>query len=157
MDLFVASKYLHIVSMFFFVAMTVSGEVVVRRVATSHDVPAIRTIVGRIRLLTGPIATGFLLAGVAFGVIAAIAGEINLLAPWLILAYVAFIGAMVIGFTVTDPWVGRLEQAAASSAGEAPSEELMAVIADPVARWGTWALMALIAMLVFIMVVKPLA
>jgi len=157
MDLFVAFKYLHIVSMFFFVAMAVSGELVIRRVATSRDVPAIRTTVGRVRLLTGPIATGLLLAGVVFGVIAAVAGEINLLAPWLILAYVAFIGAMAIGFTVTDPWVGRLEKAAAASAGGTPSEELLAVIDEPTARWGTWALMALIATLVFIMVVKPLA
>lgn len=157
MDLFVVAKYLHIVSMFFFVAMAVSGEVVVRRVATSHDVAAIRTVVGRVRLLTGPIATGLLLAGVVFGVIAALAGEINLLAPWLILAYVTFIGAMVVGFTVTDPWVGRLEKAAAASAGDAPSGELVAVIDEPIARWGTWALMGLIATLVFIMVVKPLA
>ncbi len=157
MDPFVITKYLHVVSMFFFVAMAVSGELVVRRVATSHDVAAIRTTTSRVRVLTGPVATGLLLAGLVFGVLAALTGQINLLAPWLILAYVAFIGAMVIGFTVTDPWVGRLERAAAASAGDSPSAELLAVIDEPVARWGTWALMALIATIVFVMVVKPLA
>lgn len=35
------------------------------------------------------------------------------------------------------------------------SMELAAVIADPFARAGTWALMTLISIIVFIMVVKP--
>lgn len=156
MDLFIASKYLHVVSMFFFVAMALSGEIVTRRVAGSRDVAAIRTTVGRVKLLSGPVAGGFLLAGLVFGVIAALAGQISLLASWLILAYVAFAAAMAIGFLVTDPWLGRLERAAAASP-EPASDELLRVIADPVARLGTWALMVLIATLVFLMVVKPLA
>ena len=157
MDLFIAFKYLHVVAMFFFVAMAVSGEVVTRRVAGSQDVTAIRTTVGRVKVLTGPVAGGFLLAGVVFGVAAALTGQINLLAPWLILAYVAFATAMAIGFLVTDPWVGRLEKAAAASPTQPPSAELLNVIDDPAARIGTWALMALIATLVFLMVVKPFA
>lgn len=157
MDPFIAFKYLHVVAMFFFVAMALSGEIVTRRVAGSGDVAAIRTTVSRVKLLSGPVAGGFLLAGLIFGVLAALAGQISLLAPWLILAYLAFLAAMAIGFLVTDPWLGRLERAAAASATEAPSDELLRVIADPVARIGTWALMALIATLVFLMVVKPLA
>lgn len=156
MEWFVGFKYLHIVSMFFFVAMAVSGEVVLRRVAASRDARTIRTTVSRMRLLTGPIAGGFMLAGLVFGVLAALTGQINLLAPWLILAYVAFVAAIAIGFTVTDPWVGRLERAATASPDDAPSEALIAVIDDPLPRYGTWALMVLIATLVFIMVVKPL-
>ena len=157
MELFIAFKYLHVVSMFFFVAMALSGEIVTRRVAGSRDVAAIRTTVSRVKLLSGPVAGGFLLAGLVFGVIAALAGQISLLAPWLILAYVAFAGAMAIGFLVTDPWLGRLERAAATSPAEPASDELLRVIRDPVARIGTWALMVLIATLVFLMVVKPLA
>lgn len=157
MEPFLVFKYLHILAMFFFVAMAVSGEVVLRRVASSRDVQAIRTTIGRIRPLTGPVAGGLLVLGVIFGVLAALTGQISLLAPWLILAYVAFAAAVVIGFTVTDPWVSRLERAANGSADERPSEALEAVIAEPAARFGTWALMALIATLVFLMVVKPLA
>lgn len=157
LDLFVAFKYLHVVLMFFFVALAISGEVVVRRVATSHDVIAIRTTVSRVRLLSGPVASGLLLAGVAFGVLAALAGEINLLAPWLLLAYAAFGLATAIGLLISDPWVSRLEKAAQASGTDAPSEELASVIREPAARFGTWALMVLIATLVFIMVVKPLA
>lgn len=157
MDLFIAFKYLHVVSMFFFVAMALSGEIVTRRVAGSGDVVAVRTTVSRVKLLSGPVAGGFLLAGLVFGIIAALTGRISLLAPWLILAYVAFAAAMAIGFLVTDPWVGRLERAAAASPAESASDELIGVIGDSTARIGTWALMGLIAILVFLMVVKPFA
>jgi hypothetical protein len=156
MDPFLAFKFLHVVSMFFFVAMAVSGEVVLRRIAASRDVRTIRTVVPRIRVLTGPVAMAFLVAGLVFGVLGALTGQINLLAPWLLLAYAAFLAAMAVGMTVTDPWVGRLERAANASGDGTPSEALLAVIDDPMPRYGTWALMALIAILVFIMVVKPL-
>jgi hypothetical protein len=106
--------------------------------------------------LSGPIAGGFLLAGLVFGVLAALTGQIARLAPWLILAYVAFAAAIAIGFTITDPWVRRLDTAAAASPEAVPSEALLALIEDPLPRYGTTALMVLIATLVFIMVVKPL-
>jgi hypothetical protein len=52
--------------------------------------------------------------------------------------------------------VTRLEAAAAAS-GEAASADLEAVVAEPPARIGTWVLMGLITVLVFLMVVKPFA
>ena len=80
MDPFVAFKYLHIVAMFFAVALALSSEIVLRRVATSGDVRAIRAIVPRVRPL-GNIATVLFLSGFAFGIVAALTGQINLLAP----------------------------------------------------------------------------
>lgn len=157
MDGFIVFKYLHIVAMFFFVAMALSGEVVTRRVAQTQDVGAIRTTVKAVKVLVGPVAIGLLVSGLAFGLIAALTGQMNLLAPWLVLAYAAVVAAAVLGFAVTDPWVGRLERAAESSSVESPSSELVAVIREPAARYATFALMALIAFLVFVMVVKPLS
>ena len=157
MEPFVIFKYLHIVAMFFFVAMALSGEIVTRRVAMSHDVGAIRTTVRQVKVLVGPVAMGLLVSGLVFGLITALVGQMNLLAPWLILAYLAVLAAAGIGFAITDPWVGRLEKAAEASAVEAPSDDLLAVIREPAARYGTWALMVLIAFLVFTMVVKPLS
>jgi hypothetical protein len=125
-------------------------------VATSGDVRAIRATVPRVRPL-GNIATILFLSGVAFGIVAALTGQINLLAPWLILAYVAFISATLIGILVADPWAARLEAAAVASPDDAPSDALRSVIADPVARAGTRALMVLVATLVFLMVVRPFA
>lgn len=156
MELFVAFKYLHVVFMFFAVALAISVELVMRAVANSGQVLAIRTTAERIKPLAN-ISTVLFLAGVGFGIVAALAGQINLLATWLILAYVAFLAAMAIGITITDPWVGRLERAAADSPADAPSDALRQVIDDPRARAGTWALMTLTAFLVFTMVVKPLS
>ena len=156
MDAFVAFKYLHVVSMFFAVALAVSGEIVVRRVAQSGDVRAIRTTVDKVKPLSGPIATGLFVAGVVFGIVAALTGQIDLLRPWLIAAYVAFITAVAIGVVITDPWVVRLEQAAAASPDGTASPELVAVINEPRARIGAWALQGMIAFMVFLMVAKPL-
>ncbi len=156
MEAFVAFKYLHVAAMFFAVALSVSGELVVRAVANSGEVVAIRTVAARVRPLAN-ISTVLFLAGVGFGVVAALAGQIDLLATWLILGYVAFLAAMAIGITVSDPWVGRLERAAADSPSDSPSDDLREVIADPRARAATWALMVLVAVLVFVMVVKPLS
>ncbi len=157
MEPFLVFKYLHIVSMFFFVAMALSAEVVTRRVAGTRDVAAIRTTVKSVKLLNGPIAGGLLVSGLAFGFLAALTGQMNLVAPWLLLAYAAVVTAAALGFGISDPWVGRLERAAEASAVDAPSAELVAVINEPLPRYATFALMFLIAFLVFVMVVKPLS
>lgn len=156
MEWFVAFKYLHVASMFFAVALAVSGEIVLRRVAVAGDVRAIRSTVAQVRPL-GNASTVLFLAGVGFGIVAALTGQFDLLAPWLILSYAAFVGAMLIGILVTEPWANRLAEAAGASPDDAPSEALRAVIAEPAARAGIWALMALVAILVFLMVVKPFA
>jgi hypothetical protein len=153
MEAFVAFKYLHVVAMFFAIALAVSSELVVRRVAESADAHAIRTTIARVRPLANLSNVLFLL-GIAFGIVAALTGNMNLLAPWLVLAYVAVAGAFALGMFVVDPWVARLE---AATAGEASPTQVRAVVDEPVARAGTWALMGLIAILVFLMVVKPFA
>lgn len=155
MDPFVAFKYLHIVSMFFAIALAVSTELVVRRVAGSVEPRAITTTVARVRPLAN-LSNVFFLAGIVFGVVAALTGQMSLLAPWLILSYLAVAGAFAIGILITEPWVTRLE-AAASASGDGGSTELAAVVAEAPARIGTWVLMGLIATLVFLMVVKPFA
>jgi hypothetical protein len=157
MEWFIAFKYLHVVTMFFAVALALSGEMVMRRVAASNDVRAIRTTVTRVKPLSGPIASVLFMTGVVFGVLAALAGQIDLLRPWLVLAYVAFVAAVVIGVTIIDPWVARLERTAAESPDDEASDALRAVVGDPRARAGSWALSGMIALLVFLMVVKPLS
>jgi hypothetical protein len=156
-EAFALFKFLHIVSMFFFVAAAFSGEIVMRRIAATGDVRAIRTALVPIKFINGPVAIVLLLAGLIFGFVAALAGQMNLLAPWLLLAYGTVVLAMVIGIGVTDPWVGRLDKAAAASTDETASGELAAIIGEPLPGYGSWAQMALIAILVFIMVVKPLS
>jgi hypothetical protein len=157
MEGFLAFKFLHIVSMFFAVAFAISGEIVVRRVASSGDATAIRTMIERIKVLTGPIAGGLFIAGLVFGILAAITGQIDLLRPWLIAAYVLFAAAFAVSLLVVDPWVARLEAAATGAGADGASAvALSEVIADPTARVGAWTLQALLVGLIFLMVVKPL-
>ncbi|HVM25163.1 MAG TPA: hypothetical protein VM253_07195 [Candidatus Limnocylindrales bacterium] len=155
MELFVVFKYLHIVSMFFAIALALSGEQVLRRIAASGNVVAIRVAGGRVKPLI-VLSNGFFAAGLAFGVVAALTGQINLLAPWLVASYVAVAAAFFIGMTITDPWVARVEAEAAGSPDGMPSPELQALIDDRRVALGAWALMGLLAFIIFLMVVKPL-
>src|SRR5919106_3139543 len=88
MEAFVVFKYLHVVTMFFAIALAVSTELVVRRVAMSRDPGAISTAIARSRALSN-LSSVLFLAGIAFGIIAALTGNMDLLAPWLVLSYVA--------------------------------------------------------------------
>ena len=156
MDAFVSFKFLHIVSMIFAVALAVSSEIVVRRVATTGDAAAIRVTIARTKPLS-PIAGALFLVGLAFGLLTAITGEFDLLRPWLIGSYVLFATAFAISLGIIDPWVGRLESAAATETGEGASPAaLQAVIEDPRARAASWGLQVIVTAIVFLMVVKPL-
>lgn len=71
----------------------------------------------------------FLAAGVVFGLLTALTGDFDLLAGWLIAAYV-LVAAM---FLVNgSPWVQRLPRLAAEAiqveAGQRPSEEVLAAM-----------------------------
>lgn len=155
MEFFVVFKFLHIASMFFAIALAISGEQVLRRIARTGNVVAIRVAGGRVKPLVN-LSNVFFAGGLAFGVAAALTGQIDLLRPWLVLSYVAVAAAFIIGTTVTDPWVGRLDAAAEASSEAAPSAELQALIDDRRVTVGATALMGLIVLIIFLMVVKPL-
>lgn len=154
MEAFVVFKYLHVVTMFFAVALAVSGEIVIRRVASTMDPAVISATVAKVKPIASNGSTALFLAGLLFGLIAAVTGHFDLLRPWLVASYVAFGVAMAIGIAVVDPWVARLERA---SAADGPgSAELAEVVADRRAIAGTWVLQGMVALIVFLMVVKPL-
>ena len=97
----------------------------------------------------------FFIGGAIFGLLAALTGELNFLAPWLIAAYVVFVIAMVTGATITGPWTGKMSMAAEASPTDAPSPELLAVVHDRRALMGSVILMSAIVVIIFLMVVKP--
>lgn len=154
MEAFLAFKYIHVAAMFFAIALALSTEQVVRRVAGSGDPRAIAVAVSRSESLNKASDACFGI-GLVAGVVAAITGNMSLLAPWLILSYVAVAAAFAIGMLVIAPWSKRLGAAAAAAPGESATPELRSVIDDAGARAGSWALIGLIALLVFLMVVQP--
>jgi len=156
MEAFLAFKYVHVAAMFFAIALALSTEQVVRRIATSADPRSIETAIARSESLS-KLSDALFGIGIVAGVIAVLTGNMSLLAPWLLMSYVAIVAAFGIGMGVMQPWTKRLHAAAAASPDGNASPELRAIIDDGRARAGSWALVGLVAILVFLMVVKPFA
>ena len=129
---FIVFKFLHIAMMFMAVAGTVVPEVVLHLVANTRETRAIATM-AHISERIGKVVPAFFVGGAIFGLLAAWAGQMNFLAPWLIATYVLFVAATVVGALFSDPWVARLGKAAVAS-GDAPTAELTAVIDEPRAK-----------------------
>lgn len=156
MEAFLAFKYVHVAAMFFAIALALSTEQVVRRVAGSGDPRSIATAVSRSEPLNKA-SDALFGVGIVAGLIAVLTGNMNLLAPWLILSYLAVAAAFAVGMLVIAPWAKRLHAEAVATPGDTASAELLSVIDDGRARAGSWVLVGLIALLVFLMVVKPFA
>jgi uncharacterized membrane protein len=146
--------YLHIFAMFLAVALSVGSELVLHRVAATENVTAIRTVFGVAKPIEKAIpmvyGIGFLL-----GIVAAIVASFNLLALWLLISYVLFIVSSILGGRVVGGWAEKVEHAAAQNQGDAPSEELKALLHDKRAMQGIIANLLVIALIIGMMVFKP--
>ena len=92
---------------------------------------------------------------IIFGILAALAGEIDLTAPWLLATYAILAGAILLGAGGGFRHLERLEAAANASPENAPSAELEALIRHP---WTTVVMYlppALMGTVVGLMVIKP--
>jgi hypothetical protein len=147
-------QFLHVLVMFAAVASALIGEVVLHLLGRSGSVAGIRAFMSTL----GPVMsfTPFLFViGLVFGLAAAIVGGLNLLAPWLLASYVVFAIAMAVGAMVSGPWANAVGRAAEASPVDAPSTELTAALHDRRGTISTALLMSAIAVIVFLMVVKP--
>ena len=152
--MFVLFKYLHILTMFAAVAAAFVPEIWLHAIARRGDVAALRgymSLVERVEKFIPPL---FVL-GLVFGLLAAWAGELDFLRPWLIASYIVFAIAMATGALLSGPWAARLAAAVSTSGTEAPSPELVAAVHDRRGVLSTAILMTTIVVLVFLMVVKP--
>ena len=153
MDGFTLFKFLHIATMFTAVAGAVFPEVVLHLVANTREPRTIATV-AHLAERIGKILPIFFVGGAVFGLLAALTGELDFTAPWLLVTYVLFVLAIVTGILFSDPWVARLRKAAVAS-GDAPSPELSAVIDEPRAKFASGWLLLTIVVIIFLMVFKP--
>jgi hypothetical protein len=145
--------FLHVFAMFGAVAVAGGGDLVMRRIAQTRDVRAIRTafdVYGRVARLI-PVLFGI---GLVFGLIAIFVEAFDPFAPWLLLAYLLFIAGMLVGYLGIGRWGDRVF-AAATASGDSASAELEAAVTDWRGRVALIALWALIAAIVFVMIIKP--
>ena len=147
-------KYLHILAMFSAVGSIIGTEALLHRVARSGDVRATRTAFALARPMN-VITPAVFLIGVGFGLLAAITGGIDLLAPWLLLAYLLFGIMFALGGAVQGGWVVRVAEAAAGSDPAHPSSELQRLVHDRTALTAMYVGWILLVAIIFLMVVKP--
>jgi uncharacterized membrane protein len=121
-------KALHILTMFAAVTFLVGEALLYARAIWRGDVAglaAVRRLVGG-RPVVG---ASFLVAGIVFGLLAALTGGFDLLAGWLIAAYVLVVALFIVN---GSPWVQRLprlaDDAVAAEAGQHPSAEVLATM-----------------------------
>jgi len=124
--------------------------VMVRR----RDVAGLRTMIA-ISRLGERAANPLVLVSIGFGIAAALTGQIDLTASWLLAAYAVLVGAILLGALGGFAHEHRLEEAALASPTDAPSPELEALLRS---RWTTALLYVpplLMATIVLLMVTKP--
>ena len=146
-------KFGHVAAMFGAVSIFVGQGLLERAVAGTGDVPALRRVLAAEDRFA-PIGGGLFMLGIALGIIAALTGGINLLQPWLIVAYVLSAVVLVVAFTYHVPTANRLKELAAASPNEA-SPELRAAIDEPSGRVIVALDTVVWLALIFVMVVKP--
>jgi uncharacterized membrane protein len=147
-------KFLHIILAFLAVAVSVGPELLLHRIIQTGSVPAIRTAFGLMRPLGIAIPVLYLLS-VIFGFITALQGGYPLGTTWLVIAYVLYIIASILGGAIVGPWTASVGKAAAASPDEAPSEELRTLLHSPRANLAMWGNFVVLLLLVADMVFKP--
>ncbi len=146
--------FLHVATMFTAVAMALGPAYLLQRIGRQADVPTIR----RSFALAAPIFKAIPIlftSGAALGIVAIFTNGWNPFEPFLLIAYVMFVMATVVGITMDAPWEKRVTQLAADSPDDARSPELTAALHDPRMRWVNWFDRLIILAFVFDMIVKP--
>lgn len=144
---------LHVLVMFTAVALSQGPAFVLYSAMRRKDVPAIRAVgasLGRIGPMIGPIFG----LGVLIGLAAVFASGFDPFEPWLVIAYVLTVVAILVPRFVTVPLMMRVTIAAADSPTDAPSPALTEAIRGAVGpAFGIDA--AIIVLFIVDMVAKP--
>lgn len=147
--------FLHVFTMFTAVALSGGIDLLMLRIARTHDVAGIRVAFSARHRLGVLIPAAFGI-GLLFGLIAVFVENFNPLARWLVIAYVLFIAGIAIGRLLIAEWIDRVREAAVA-ASDAGSPELTALLDETRVRYATVVFWLVIAALVFVMILKPLA
>ena len=148
--------FLHITVMFGAVAIGFGPALLLRLAYQRGQLAAVRGI-GIASAMVGPvIPIGFVVGGL-LGLVTAISFGFNLLAPWLVLAYIGFLIEMVIGFTESRSRGAELGRLLASTPDGPITPELKAYFGDRRANVVLVIEYAVLIALIFDMVAKPLS
>ena len=146
--------FLHIT--FFVVAITISyGPLLLLRLAyRTGEVGNIRGL-ALIHSGLGPLTFVLYMLGGIFGLLTAIAFHVDLLAPWLVIAYVGFAIAVLLGVTENRTWPIRLADAVKRTPDGPLSPEIRDLFMNRTTVWVLVIDIVWIPAMIFDMVIKP--
>jgi hypothetical protein len=147
--------FLHVLVMFTAVALAYGPAALMVVASRRHDVRALRSITATSDRLGPAVGMAFAL-GIILGFVAVFVHGFNPLLGWLVIAYALVIVSLVMTFTFTNPWLKKVEAAAAASPDDAMSPELDAVVNSPRNQALLTFDALLIVALIAVMVLKPL-
>jgi hypothetical protein len=101
------------------------------------------------------IANPLALISIALGIAAALAGQIDLLTSWLVVAYLLLVLAVLLGVGGGFRHVARIKRAVEESPPDQASAELVALIDHPWTWLVTLGPPMLMGSIIFLMVVRP--
>lgn len=143
-------KFLHVGSMFLATAFAVGPAVLLYLIARTGSVETIRRAFGHATSIFR-VGAAFYGLGMLFGFAAALNGQLDLAARWLIAAYVLVL--VLIGFNLGfERWTRRVERAA--EVGVAATD-LTAAVRSRTPMYALGGMVTLTLLIVFVMVVKP--
>lgn len=145
--------FLHIVVVFSAVSIPYGPQVLLALAIRSGRVEVVRGVTAAAGPLVIAIPILYITGGL-FGLVAAINSGINLLAPWLVIAYVFFVILTIIGARLVGPWAEHVGKLAAAAPDGPLTPELQVTIRDSRMRVIRSADFVLVFALVFDMVLK---
>lgn len=146
--------FAHITAMFLAIMVAFGSALVMRVAYMTGQVAAVRGV-GMASARLGPLIPVLFIVGGLLGLFTAISFGQDLLAPWLVIAYVLFAVAMVIGIVENAPWARRLGALLAQTPDGPLTPEIRAMFTDTRVVVLTVVDYLVVVAIIFDMVVKP--
>jgi uncharacterized membrane protein len=148
-------RFLHIVCMVGAAGLAFGSEFFRNALLRTGDVQTIRRALAVEHRLGNWVFFPLFLAGVVFGVVAALTLGWDLTAPWLLLSYVLVAAVFVNGFAYYEPHTKRMA-ALAERDDQASRSQLQDLIRSPRTRLASAIDISLWVALFFVMIFRPL-
>lgn len=146
--------FLHIAVMFAAITVSLGTNLFFRLAYMTGQVAAVRGV-AMVAQRAGPLIPMLFIAGGLLGLLTAISFGFNLLAPWLVIAYVLWVIAMVLGFTGSRAFGPKIGAALAAVPDGPITPELRAVVSEQRYRLESIIEYMIVVSVIFDMVVKP--